>query len=139
MPEFFTAALTDLLSQGDVFDSGWDDDLPDPVGPLIVLSHDCEVDKSQSLLVASLVLANDTPPSLLGHIKVGRVFHAFYLHGVTDAWVNFRTTHPINKSVLLAGLHRRRASMTSDGKDSLAAKYFSFLTRSLPPEAPIAS
>lgn len=129
----FAADVAQELSQGDVFHPNWDIDRAEPIGPVVVLSHDCEIDKSPTTLVAQIELPANTPDGLLGHIKSGRVWHALWLGApAIEGWINFRTIRPIETALLLSRTAYRVASMTVDGRDLLTARILGFLTRGLP-------
>lgn len=100
----------------------------------MVLSNDCDIDKSDTVLCVTVVPDEAATPSLLGDLKRGRVFHGLYLEGIEGGgWINLRTIAPVGRSLLLENLAQRLRSMTDDGRVALAAKVFGFLTRSLPP------
>lgn len=130
----FATQLEAQLSAGDVFRQDWDSDRADSIGPVVVFSHDCDIDKNPAPLVAKIVADANTPSGLLGDIKRGRVWHALYLEGCAEpGWVNLRTIQPVARDLLLGRLDRRLHSMTPDGRLALAAKFFQFLARTLPP------
>lgn len=122
------------LSQGDVFRPTWDIDLPERAGPVIVISHGCDIEKNAFPLVADVVLASGTDVSSLGHLKKHRVWHGLWLVGLPemDAWVNLRTIRPFRRDIMQDRLKYRIASMTEDGRMALSAKLFSFVSRTVP-------
>jgi hypothetical protein len=132
--DLFAAQLEQQLSQGDVFPHGWDADPQTPLGPVVVVSENCDIDKTDTVLVADLFRDQDTDASLLGDIRAGRVWRALHFTG-QGYWTNLRTIRPIPKSRLQARLDRRLCSMTSMGRLALAAKVFAFLTYKLPPDS----
>lgn len=132
----FATTLEPELSPGDVFRRDWDNDRADPLGPIVVFNHGCDIDKCGIVLVARITSDSDTEPGLLGNIKSGRVWHAHYLNGCGEpGWVNLRTVHPVEGKLLLLRLDRRIHSMTDDGRLMLAGRFFSYMTRTLPPTA----
>lgn len=136
MPGLFADALDPQLSQGDIFPPDWDYDQRQRLGPLLLLSHSCEVDKSTAVLAADIVTDLQTPAGLLGDIRRGRVFHTFYLEGSTfGGWANLRTARPIDCALLRSHVARRTQPMSEEGRAALAGKFFSFLTRALPPSS----
>jgi hypothetical protein len=133
----FASSIEPDLSPGDIFPTGWDADRADSIGPICIFSHGCDIDKSETVLVADIVLASETAGGLLGDMKRGRVWHAFYLEGSAEAgWVNLRTLRQVPKVQLFQNLNRRSHSMNDEGRALLNAKVFSFLSRTLPPAAP---
>ena len=133
----FAPQLDPELSPGDIFGRDWDNDRAVRLGPVVVFSHGCEVDKCQTVHVASLVSDSDTDPSLLGNIRSGRVWHALYLPGCAEpGWINLRTLRPMERQLLLERLDRRLHSMTDVGRNAIATKFFQFLTRTLPAASP---
>jgi hypothetical protein len=131
LPGLFADALRAELSQGDIYPENW----TQGESSLVVLSNDCEIDKSPIVLVVRIVADASTSPSLLGDIKRGRVFHALYLEGnALGGWANLRTIGPTHRDPLLENIGRRAASMHEEARIAFAAKVFSFLTRTLPPE-----
>jgi len=136
MPRWFRDDLDALLCAGDVFGSEWDADRTDRTGPVVVFSHDCDIDKpdNPTTLVASLVPVSATPGGLLSEIARGRVWHGLLLEDCREpGWVNPRTIRPIEKQVLFDRLDRRLHSMTPEGQIAIAAKVYAFLRRELPP------
>jgi hypothetical protein len=114
-----------------VFRANWDDDQPTPVGPVIVFSHGCEIDKAHdTVLVASVVSQAQTPADQWGHIITGKVAHGLWLEDCAEpGWVNLRTLRPFPKAPLQQHLDRRLHSMTPEGRVYLAGGLFAFLTR----------
>jgi hypothetical protein len=104
------------------------------MGPVVIFSHECDILKSPSVLVADILSDDDTDPGLLGNIRAARVFHGYYLDGCLEpGWVNLRTIRPVLRDPLVAKIDSRLHSMTDRGRIALAMKTFSFMMRSLPP------
>jgi hypothetical protein len=129
----FAESLRAQLSQGDIYPDSWIQGAPH----IVVLNNDCDIDKSDRLLAIEVIPDDLTPKGILGDIKRGRVFHALYLEGLpAGGWANLRTITGVSRTLLLENLSQRSHSMTDEGRVVLAAKVFSFLTRSLPPSLP---
>lgn len=134
MAQLLAASLEVELSPGDIYPKGWDDDRADPFGPVIVMSHGCEIDKSPVILIAALEAAATTDPGLLGYLRQGRVFHGLLLEELPElAWVNLRTSRYVPRDRFLELLDSRAHSMSSEGRLLLATKFFSNMMRALPP------
>jgi hypothetical protein len=130
------SSLDPELSPGDVFPAGWDADRTD-IGPVVVCSHGCDIDKSSTVLVAEFTPADTMDPGMLGNARSRRVWHLFYLNEPPiEGCVNFRKVFTVPKARLLERMESRDASMTDDGRMELATRFFSFLTRTLPPTPP---
>lgn len=136
MPGLFSASIENELCPGDVFRAGWDVDQAQSLGSIVVLSHGCDIDKSDTVLVSKVVSSQDTPRDLLGNLRAGRVWHGLYLDGSSEpGWANLRTIQPVEKAILLSRLNSRLHSMCEEGRQALAAKVYQYLTRTLPPSA----
>lgn len=104
------------------------------MGPVVIFSHECDIRKSPTILVADIESDADTEPGLLGHVRSARAFHGYYLDGCREpGWVNLRTIRPVLRDPLVERIDRRLHSMTDQGRLALAMKTFSFMTRTLPP------
>jgi hypothetical protein len=130
----FSALLESQLSQGDLFAPDWDNDRFPREESVIVVSEGCDIEHSDTVLVADTLSEAETSGDLIVNIKPGKVFWAFYLDG-SDRWANLRTIRPLDKAPLEERLDRRLHSMLPVGRLALAGKIFSFLTHTLPPRA----
>jgi hypothetical protein len=120
------------LSQGDIFPAAWDD-RSIIVDPVVIVSHDCDIDKADTVLTAAIVQDAATPVGILGDIKAGRVWHALYLAGCeVPGWANWRMIRYVEKAALDRIPHRRVQSMTPIGRAVLAGSVFQYLTRLKP-------
>lgn len=105
------------------------------LGPVVVLTHNCEGDKSKTVLVADYVLQRDTDKGLWGHLLANRATRGWVVPGLEPAgYVAFRTIRSIPVETLTGRLDRRLCSMTADGRDVMALQLFQFLRRHLPNE-----
>lgn len=136
MPRWLSPQLCERLSQGDIFRPGWDADDEDEEAGIIVLSHNCEIDKSTGVVVASYILQQDTDRGLWGDLVRNRVARGWIVPDTSaPGWVNFRTVRALPIEALTARLGNRLHSMTPDGRDVLIIKFFQFLRRHLPDDS----
>jgi hypothetical protein len=129
------ARLCERLSQGDIFPPQWDDDIGRIEGPIVVITHNCEIDKTTGVLVADYVLKEQADPGLWGALVKNASARGWLIPDTAQAgYVNFRTLRALPSDLLNARLQRRMHSMTADGRDVLALKLYQFLRRHLPNE-----
>jgi hypothetical protein len=124
-----------------VFRADWDSDqAPNHLGAIVVFSHVCDTPKSPTSMIAKIEPESTTDPGTMGHIRSGRVWHAYHLAGCADpGWVNLRTIQPVPNDLMLQRLDRRIHSMSPDGQVALAMAAFAFFTHSKPPAAILAA
>lgn len=142
----FADKLRDQVSQGDIFEGidvsetlgGREDPF---LGPVVLLSHDCEFDKQNqySALVARVYLLDHAPSGARAPIRSGQALNAVYLPAVgprPESYVDLRYVHRVTKLSLneAAAAGRRRASMTDEGRDALLGYLFRFFARRRPGE-----
>jgi hypothetical protein len=137
------STLRAKLSQGDILDgiTVWD-----PVGEgvqprdarVVVLSHDCELDKPKErgryVLVVEWRSPSNAGSSNWGNIVRGRGWNALYVPGdssagIDDGYVDFGRTQRVQQSALKYAMEngRRVASMSDGGREALIYAFTSYL------------
>jgi hypothetical protein len=100
---------------------------------LIVLTHNCEIDKSPDVLVSEFVLRAHTDAGQWGHLVANRMARGWVIPDARpEGYVNFRTLRTIPKDLLQSVLEKRVHSMTPDGRDVMVGMLYRFLRRSAP-------
>jgi hypothetical protein len=136
VPQWLRPELCERLSQGDLFGPGWDAGLETPQGRIVVLTHNCEIEKTTGILVASYILKENADPGLWGGLVKETSARGWIIPGVVpEGYVNFRTIRSMPLEILNSRLDKRLHSMTPDGRDVLALRLFLFLRRHLPEES----
>lgn len=135
------------LSQGDIITkvSLLDSALPDapPVErTVIVLSHDCEIDKrsNEVIIVAAVRLMSEVEqhkPGIKNDIQRGRVRSVMYLAPqgqLEESCVDFRYIFRVTKHYLEECLQKglRIVSLNEEGKQALCVFFERYLFRKLP-------
>ena len=136
-----TPTLRTELSQGDivggvtVWDQATSQVMP-RVARVVVLSHDCEMDKpterGKYVLVAEWRSPADAGSGNWGNIVAGRGWNALYVPGgvsVPDGYIDFGRVHRIEQAQLKQAMRegRRLASMHDDGREALVYAFASYL------------
>ena len=145
MPDQLFADLPrDELSQGDLFD-----DIPhaELLGDrridgrfwLVVLSHDCEIDKPATTIVLCVRarILTDLDAGRAGDLRAGRVLNAMHLPAVSsfpEGYVDFRFIYRVPKIDLEHAIAdgQRVASMSDDGRTALVTYLFRYFARQGP-------
>ncbi len=132
------------LNQGDILEKVNLLDSAVPTSPpvernIIVLSHDCEIDKpsNEVIIVAGVKLMSEVEkysPGIKGDIKNGRVRNTMYLppHGeLEESCVDFRYIFRVTKQQLLECLKQslRVVSLNDEGKQALCTFFGRYLFR----------
>jgi len=103
----------------------------------MLLSHECDLAKpvNEVALLASVMSAADSlNPGNLGHLKRGRLYHAFHLvdppgFGGGDWYVDCRFITAVRKDVLT--LDRRIASLDDETREALRGHLIRFWVRTV--------
>jgi hypothetical protein len=143
----FRPALADALCQGDVFlripvSERTGEVTRDATPNVILLSHDCDIDKRDAvLLVCEARPITTLPGGIAGDIRRGRVKNAMHVPAVNslpESFLDFRFIHRVART-LIDQAHaeaRRAASMSEDGRAALLTYLYRFFARRLPGELP---
>ena len=93
--------------------------------PAIVLSRDCDYDKSNWVIVAEIRPLSEVAPQSQGNVRRYRVLNTFYLAEMTGAmpesYVDFRRIDRVHNSIIrtLVDQDRRIASLTDAWREAL--------------------
>jgi hypothetical protein len=129
------------ISQGDIID-----DIPvfDHHGKwtikrqarVVILSHDCEMDKpndrARYVLVAELRGPGDAGSGNWGNIKAGKGWNTLYVPAdppIGDGYVDFGRVHRVTQTALREAMDegKRLASMTDDAREAIVYAFASYL------------
>lgn len=130
------------LSQGDLF-SGitireylGDTTKTYPGVTVVLLSHDCEIDKpaTKALLCAQTRSLAKQSPTHADTIRRGGSFNAMYLPAIgntPESYIDFRLTHRVHREIFDLAVEQgtRVTSMTQDGRDILMVFWLRYFTR----------
>ncbi len=130
----YLVAPDEALSQGDIIRRVVvsrklpDDEATTNTAPsrVIVLSHGCEIDKpikpgtlTDTVLVARVFRKADSPQGTWGNVTRRRVPNTFYLPigpgQEEEAYVDWRSIQPVDKTVILAARHAGSYVCTLEG------------------------
>ena len=141
----YQAQPREVLSQGDVLTriqvaEVVDEAVREDMRDLLVLSHDCEIAKSDNhwVLCARIRTIDSLDSSNAGHVRSGHVLNAMHLPAtvgdVAEAFVDFRMIHRLRKDALLRAVDdgRRVTSMSDDGRLTLVSYLYRYFARKLP-------
>jgi hypothetical protein len=150
----YASVVPDQLSQGDIIskvlllDSAVPD-APSKERDVIILSHDCEIDKRSSkvVLVAGVVLLSEIEqisPGISGDIRMGRIYNVMYLapHAeLKESCVDFRYIFRVAKQSLIEKLGQgaRVISLSEEGKQALCVFFERYLFRNVSSEVALPS
>jgi hypothetical protein len=143
----YVAQARQQLSQGDILSQVALIDSAAPAAPavnrnIIVLSHNCEIDKQSNEIVIVAALfplenAERHTRGISGDIKRGRVYNTMFLMSygaMSESYVDFRYIYRVNKSYLneciVQGL--RIVSLDTLSKDALCIFFERYLFRKTP-------
>jgi hypothetical protein len=137
------STLREKLSQGDILDgvTVWDavgEGVQPRVARVVILSHDCEMDKPSErgryVLVVEWRSPADAGSGNWGNIVQGRGWNALYVPGeqscgVDDGYVDFGRVHRVRQASLKDAMEqgRRLASIEDDGQEALVYAFTSYL------------
>lgn len=129
------------LSQGDIF---FDIDLIDSAIPhnspqkrkIIVLSHNCEIDKpnNQAVLTCGIRQLSEVNLGLQNDIRASRVVNCMYLpagSNMGESFIDFRQIFRVNKFYLNEAMNTgfRLCSITDEAQMALTMSFYKFLSR----------
>jgi len=142
---FYLPEVRPSLSQGDLIEEL---DIQEILGgepnssthTVIVLSHDCEIDKPNNsiVLVARTREIGEIDSANQGNVRSGRVVNTMHLPAVDsmpESFVDFRFIHRVLKAELERGIseNRRVASISDDAQAALQAFLHRFFSRAPTP------
>lgn len=129
------------ISQGDVID-----DIPvfdhdglwtvKRTARVVIVSHDCEMDKPNDrgryVLVAEHRTPEDAGSGNWGNIKAGRGWNTFYVPAgaaLGEGYIDFGRVHRVTQTTLREAIdnNKRLASMSNDGREAMVYAFASYL------------
>lgn len=147
MPDIFARNVAAKLSQGDVFlginihERLSNEPMRTSSRPLLLLSHGCEIDKTNVdvFLVCVIRLLTELSDGQPNQVRTGQIRSAMYLEDVPqvgEAFADFRYFFRVLRSEIEAGRQGGRcvASMTPDSRVALQVFLFRYHSRRFPGE-----
>jgi hypothetical protein len=145
----FLPVLREKLSQGDILtqitliDSAATTTSPQRYN-VIVLSHDCEIDKPNNSIIIVCALRNlsEVPSITQEQIRKNKVYRTMYLESTKlfpESFVDFRLIFRVNKNFLEECSRQgfRVASLNDEARLALPAYFYMYLTRKVPGVEPL--